>query len=182
MMINKKSILFRWIVSYLLLLIFILSFLVIAYKTIKIEITNEIKYANELQVDMVLKTLEPDFDDLKLAYSNLMTNIELNNLLNGNLNKKSELSKNIKSVCNNISSIVFSKKNIDEVLVYLCDNDMILSAHGYTDSLTTYEAIWGINSYETLNNLIHSGEYGRYVIFESEGKDKIKHKYIYIYV
>lgn len=178
MMINKKSILFRWIVSYLLLLIFILSFLVIAYKTIKIEITNEIKYANELQVDMVLKTLEPDFDDLKLAYSNLMTNIELNNLLNGNLNKKSELSKNIKSVCNNISSIVFSKKNIDEVLVYLCDNDMILSAHGYTDSLTTYEAIWGINSYETLNNLIHSGEYGRYVIFESEGKDKIKHKYI----
>lgn len=171
-MINKKSVLFRWIVSYLLLIIFIISFLAIVFKTVEREIISEIEYANEMQIDMVLKTMEPEIEELKLVYSNLMRNIELNNLVNAKLYKKSDTAKNVKSVCNYMASAVFGKNGVDEVFVYQQNNDMILSAHGYADAATTYDAIWGRGSYDKLEDVVRSQKYGRFVLLGNIGEKK----------
>lgn len=162
MKINSKSVAFKWILSYLLLIIFFIGSMAISigyfYSTYKTEIIR----SNEYILDIVEEEYGYVFEDIKSVINRSL--IQSHNIYSDIPTDSNDAAKEYKFslIMNQLNQLVQSKELYEHVYVYLQDYDVIISTKNVMDTDLFFKAYiektgMGYNEWiDTISNDTHN--------------------------
>ena len=140
---KRRSVLFTWLISYILVLLIPLIFSIIVYQKTEGIVNNEIYTANEAVLKQVRQTIDSRLEDIQT----LSTHIALNNNLKSFMNKKPPFQDSVYyQIYNTIQDFIILRvlnNFIDSFYIYLKSTNTVLYYNQHVDSMIFYDAYCG---------------------------------------
>ena len=156
-MFKKNSVTFRWLVSYVAIIILTVALGSVVFIALEQDLGEEISAANQMRLHLIEKELDSNLELQKKIYIQIANFPEMEELTGARKLSREKQSSVANKIYKQCHSILVSNKSISEIFIYFNDLDIAVSSFGVSDT-------------EILHNTVFQEPY-------AEVKDKVKQKY-----
>ena len=169
---DRKSVFFRWFLSYLMMLILaLLASMAIYFYAFRV-IDKQQKNTNEIMLEKIETEIEDYFDTVKKTAASLMIDSDVEKLI-----RKEEFNISDRITIYNIYKKIQNKKLfysfIDRIFIYFKQSDTVLFDDGHVDKNLFYELYYQTEEFsaEEFGHMINRGWWGEFISAKNRNKE-----------
>lgn len=138
LMLLRKSIVYKWAISYMVVLVFIIVIMSVSYKMLDGVIKNIIQEFNNYTIAQIAEQINVMLYDMNRISSQVVFDINLQQALNVN-NSDTERQYAMYLLQKDLFNYQYDNKNISQSFIYIHDLDTVVYKNGISSSLSYYQ-------------------------------------------